>query len=102
MTFDIDKYEKAVGPMRACQLCLILFIEDNKNELSKKKYAETLYEWLGIVEITVEEMFEISYEKSDFILEVLKKYHLGWKDSNLLINYGDALDSLTYQKNILK
>ena len=96
MEFVLDRYEKAVGPLFACQLSLQMFIEDTTNEYDNRKYAETIYEWLGSIECTIDELCNMSYEKSIFILNVLKKYKIT-NDSNLIINYGDAIDSLEWQ-----
>jgi len=101
MEIELNKYEKAVGPMRASQLSLQLFIEDTTNNLGKRKYAETIYELLGSLELTIDELFEESYEKSVFILEILKKYELNKFDSNIILNYIDAVESLTYQQQHL-
>lgn len=94
MEFQLDKYEKAVGSMYAVQLSLQLFIEDTTNDISKRRYAETIYEWLGLIEHTIDELFDISYEKSVFIMEVLEKYKVNTLDSNIIINYNDAIESL--------
>ena len=96
MIFDLNKYEKGIGPIFACQLSLKLFIEDTTNEFTERKYAETIYEWLGLLEGTVDELCEISYDKSIFILKALEKYELNTIDSNLLLNYGNAIESLKY------
>jgi len=56
---------------------------------------------LGSLELTIDELFEESYEKSVFILEILKKYELNKFDSNIILNYIDAVESLTYQQQHL-
>jgi hypothetical protein len=102
MSFDLNKYEKGVGPIFACQLSIKLFIEDMSNDIVQCKYAETIYEWLGQIEYSIDELCEVSYDKSVFILEVLKKYNLNqFNDSNIVLNYGDAIDSLKYQVKIM-
>lgn len=45
MIFDLNKYEKGVGPIFACQLSIELFIKDITNDFTQCKYAETIYEW---------------------------------------------------------
>jgi hypothetical protein len=97
MSFDLNKYEKAVGPLFACQLSLQLFIEDTTNDIIQRNYAETIYEWLGTVETTIDELCEVSYEKSLFIFEVLKNYMKTNIDLNIIFYYGDAIGSLQYQ-----
>lgn len=102
ITFNLDKYEKGVGPIFACQLSIKLFIEDMTNDFAQRKYAKTIYEWLGSFEGSVDELCEFSYNKSKFILKLLKKYKINTKDSNLLLNYGDAVESLKYQINLIE
>lgn len=99
MTVDLDKYEKGVGPIFACQYSIQLFIEDTTNPPHRIKYAKSVYEWLGLLECTIDELCEISYFKSYFILKALEKYKINTNDSNLLLNYGDAIHSLNYQIN---
>ena len=94
---NLDKYEKGVGPLFACQVSIILFIEDMTNDATQRKYAETLYEWLGLVECSIDELCEKSYDRSLFILKTLEKYKMNTRDSNLLLNYGDAMGSLQFQ-----
>jgi hypothetical protein len=101
MTFDINKYEKGVGPIFVCQLSIKLFIEDITNDFNQRKYAETIYEWLGLIECSIDELFEISYDKSVFILNALEKYEIKTKNSNILLNYGDAIGSLKYQFDLI-
>ena len=104
MLFDLNKYEKGVGPIFACQISIKLFIEDITNDDKQRKYAEKIYEWLGLIECSIDELFEVSYDKSLFILETLEKYEINTRDSNILLNYCDALGSLRHQigKNISK
>ena len=102
MTLDLNKYEKGVGPIFACQLSIKLFIEDTTNNFTQRKYAETIYEWLGLFEGSIDELCNVSYDKSVFILKALEKYEINTKDSNLLLNYGDSISSLKYQINLIK
>ena len=97
MLFDLDKYEKGVGPIFACQISIKMFIQDMENDFSQRTYAETIYEWLGLFEGTIDELCEVSYDKSVFILQILDKYKINTTDSNLLLNYDDAVCSLKYQ-----
>lgn len=97
MTFDLNKYEKGVGSIFACQLSIKLFIEDMTNDFTQRKYAETIYEWLGLFEGSIDELYKVSHDKSAFILKILEKYEINTKDSNLLLNYNNAIDSLKYQ-----
>ena len=102
MSFELDKYEHAVGAMRAAQIALQLFIKDTANELHERQYAETIYEWLGSLEATIDELMEISIDKTSFILRALEKYSLNSNlyDSNTILNYIYAIDSLRYQTKI--
>lgn len=101
MSFDLNKYEKGVGAIFACQLSIKLFIEDTTNEFNCRKYAESIYEWLGLIEYSIDELCEVSYDKSVFILNALEKYEINTRDSNLLLNYGDAISSLKYQFDLI-
>lgn len=100
MEFNPNKYENAVGPMRAAQISLQLFITDFNNDVSLRKYAETIYEWLGKAECTIDELFEICNERSNFILDVLHKYPINTNNSNLIMNYNEAIETLEFQKKI--
>ena len=102
MTFDLNKYEKGVGSIFACQLSIKLFIEDKTNEFNIRKYAESIYEWLGLLECSIDELCEVSYGKSLFILKALEKYDINTINSNLLLNYDDAINSLKYQIYLIK
>ena len=97
MTFDPNKYEKGVGPIFACQHSVKLFIEDVSNDFIHRKYAETVYEWLGLFEGSIDDLCQVSCDKSVFILKALEKYDINTRDSNLLLNHGDAVSSLKYQ-----
>ena len=101
MTFDLNKYEKGVGPIFACQLSMKLYIEDITNDFNQRKYAEKLYEWLGLFEGSIDELCEYSYARPAFILKALEKYKINTRDSNLLLNYGDAISSLKYQIDLI-
>ena len=101
MTFDLTKYEKGVGPIFACQLSIKLFIEDVTNDFTQRKYAETIYEWLGLFEGSIDNLCEVAYDQSAFVLKALEKYELNTRDSNLLLNYGDAISSLKYQLDLI-
>jgi len=102
MAINLDKYEKGVGPIFSCQLSIKLFIEDTTNDIIQHKYAETIYEWLGLIECSIDELCEISYDKSVFILKALHKYKINSNDSNKILNYGEAIDSLKYQVELIK
>jgi hypothetical protein len=90
---------KGVGPIFACQQSIKLFIKDINN-INDIAYAKSIYKWLGLIECTIDELCEISYEKSVFILQVLQKYKIQNSDSNILLNYYDAIESLKYQINL--
>jgi len=101
MTFDLNKYDKGVGPILACQLSIKMFIEDTTNEFNLREYAESIYEFLGLTEYSVDELAEIYYDKSIFILKALEKYQLNTKNYNLLLYYDDAIHSLKYQIDLI-
>jgi hypothetical protein len=102
MTFNLNKYEKGVGPIFACQLSIKLFVEDTTNDFAQRKYTETIYEWLGLYEGSIDELCEVSYDKSVFILKTLNKYEINTVNSNLLLNCGEAVSSLNYQFELIK
>ena len=79
-----------------------MFIDDITNDVIQCKYAETIYEWLGLIECSIDELCEVSYDKSLFILKILEKYEINTIDSNLLLNYGDSIGSLKYQIDLIK
>ena len=103
MLFDCNKYEQAVGPAKACQDCLKLFIEDEKNEIFLRKKAEDLYAWIGYSEADIDELFKLrDYDTCIFMLDVLEKYPLDCaSDFNLIMRYSDAYNSLVYQKSFI-
>jgi hypothetical protein len=103
MSFELDKCEHAVGPMRSAQIALQIFIKDPENDLQDRKYAETMYEWIGSLEVTIDELMKISIDKTFFILRALEKYSLSpiIYDSNTILNYIYAIDSLRYQIKII-
>jgi len=95
--FDANRYEKGVGSIFSCQIAIQSYIEDTQNNPTQRIYAETIYEWLGVLECTIDELCEKSYEYSVFILDALKKYEPNFQNSNLLLNYDNAIQSLKYQ-----
>jgi len=102
MIFDENKYEKGIGPIFACQLSVKFFIEDITNDLTLRKYAETIYEWLGLFEGSIDELCKYYYIRSVFVLKALEKYKINSIDSNLLLNYDYAIGSLKYQMELIK
>lgn len=102
MSFNFNKCEKAIGPLFACQLSIKSFIEDITNDIAQREYAETIYEWLGTTESSIDELCAVSYDKSLFILKALEKYGINTNDSNIILNYGDAIGSLKYQIDLIK
>jgi hypothetical protein len=84
--------------MCAGQYALKSFVNDSKNSISDCCDALMLSAWLGSLEATIDELVDLSPLASEFILEAMKKCDLGLpNDSNFLINFGDAVDSLQYQ-----
>ena len=94
----IIKHEKAVGPLGTIQISLQMSANDMSNDINKRKYANELVEWIGNIEVSIDELFEFSYVKSNFILDTLEKYEIKSTNSNILMNYSDAIESLRYQK----
>jgi hypothetical protein len=95
---DFDECERAVGPMYAGQYALKSFASDQRNSGSDCRDAFLLYAWLGSLEATIDELVDLSPWASEFILEAMKKYDLALpNDSNFLLHYGEAVDSLQYQ-----
>jgi hypothetical protein len=102
MLVDLSQYEKAVGPLYACQLSLKLFIENSSNSVSSREYAKNIYIWLGPLEADIDELCSIDYSKSVFILKTLEKYIIDTKNYRLLEYYTNAVESLKYQIKYLK
>lgn len=95
---DFDDCEQAVGPMYAGQRALKDLANDPSNLASECCDALVLYAWLGSLEATIDELVDLSPWAGEFILEGMKKYGKGSStDSNYLLNFGDAVDSLKYQ-----
>lgn len=99
MSFE-DGVEKGVGPIFACQLSVKMFMEDITNCFEQRIYAENIYKWLGSIDCTIDELCEFSHDKSEFIFRALTKYKI--TEPNILMNYGDAIDSLKYQLELIK
>ena len=49
-------------------VCTQMFIEDITNDFNQRKYAETIYEWLGLIEYSIDELCQVSYDKTVFIM----------------------------------
>lgn len=95
---DFDDCERAVGPLYACQCSLKEFVNDFSNAESDRCDAMVLYAWLGSLEATVDELVSLSPWGSEFILKAMAKYGRGpTVDSNYIMNFEDAMSSLTYQ-----
>jgi hypothetical protein len=102
-----DNYEKAVGPCYAAQKALRLYAEDKNNTIRDRDYAKDLYIWLGESDTDIDGLMEIAYDYGLFILNALENIkpeqaNTLYNDSNLLLNYISALESLRYQKNTLE
>lgn len=95
---DFEDCERAVGPMYAAQRALKDLVNDPSNSVSDRCDAFVLYAWLGSLEVTIDELVDLSPWASEFILEGMKKYGQSPStDSNYLLNFGDAVESLKYQ-----
>jgi hypothetical protein len=100
----LSKYPQAVGPEYAAQLCLKKYIEDINNTNELREEALLIYGWLGIWDISIDEVFEEgSLDWGLLLLEIMEKYDICSKidDSNIIMNYGDALYSLRHQNKML-
>jgi hypothetical protein len=93
----VTNYAKGVGAIYACQLAVQLYIADETNEIMCRKYGEIICAWLGMVECTVDELVDLSFEKSKFILQALTKYNPIVKNPEICVEYAEAKDSLQYQ-----
>jgi hypothetical protein len=93
--FGLSSCARGVGPIYACQECIKLYIKDKSNVL--RSYVRQIYKWLGTVECTIDELSNLSIGKTEIILRILERYKPETTDSNLLMNYGEALSSLKYQ-----
>ena len=99
--FNFQIRDKAVGSEYAVQCSLRLFIEDTNNPLRERKHAMSLYSWIGTSDISIDEIYAVSHHNANFILEVMEKYILNTKDSNLIMKYGNAIGSLRFQKKFV-
>lgn len=99
---NLSNYAKGVGEMYACQLSLKLYIEDATNEVVRRKYAERIYEWLGTLECSIDDLCQLSVSKTNFILYVLQKYNPIVLSLEVAVNYSYAIDSLKSQINMMQ
>lgn len=98
---NLYKHKKASGIMYAAQLYMELFMEDTSNPMSKRKYAMEIHNWIGMTNITVDCIFDKSYNYGMFILEAMDKYKItSENESNLITNIENAKTSLEYQKEL--
>jgi len=102
-SLNFYKHEKAVGTMYFAQLYMELCIEDTSNTMSKRMYAMEIHKWLGTIKITIDCIFDKSYNYGIFILDAMEKYQItSEKDSNsnLITTMDDVKKSLEYQKDL--
>ena len=79
---------------------LKMLLEDTTNDFIQRKNAETIFEWLGWIECSIDELCYVSYDKSLFILKALEKYNsTKIFELNEVLYYNVALNSLKYQIN---
>lgn len=90
--------ENAVGPMYIAQLSLEIFSKDYSNNISERNDAKILYIWIRNLESSIDDLGKLSLWASLFVLKCLKKYeYLLPHDSNSVLNFGEAVDSLESQ-----
>jgi hypothetical protein len=94
---DFENCEIAVGSKFAAQCALKCFAEDEENFVNDRCDAVVLFAWLGSLEATIDELVNLSPWASELILESMEKYKPARNDSNFLMSFGDAIDSLKYQ-----
>jgi hypothetical protein len=93
-----ENYEKAGGPMYVAQLALKCFAEDANNTSGDCYNAFRVFVWIGSLEASIDELVRISPWASKFILSALWKYETKLPfESNIILNFGDAVNSLQYQ-----
>jgi len=97
-TINYDDCKKAVGPMFVGQSALKCFANDKKKSISERCNAMILYDWIGHIDATINELITQSPSACDFILKCLREYQNDLpKNSNFVMNFGYAVESLEYQ-----
>lgn len=101
-SLNFYKHEKAEGRLYIAQLYMEFFIEDTSNPMSKRMYAMEIHNWLGTkLNISVDDIFDKSYNYGVFILKAMEKYKLTSEhESKLIMNIQDTKKSLEYQKDL--
>ena len=99
-----ENYKKAYdGPIRACQRCVELFINDSSSDKDDLELGYELYQWLGETELTVDQLYDDGPIRGSNIYHIVKKYKLIPPDNTEYVeNYVYALKSLRYQEKIYK
>ena len=97
--FDMDSLDVAAGAEFAAQQLLKTFAEDSNNEFSDRVDSVLLYAWLGSFDGSIDDLYSLKPWAANFILEAMNKYGplFAKDDSNLLLNYSAAYDSLSFQ-----
>ena len=93
---NIDYEYRACGPLYAAQWALQQFQEDETNNASDRFDSFVTFAWIGELEATIDELVLISPWAGQFVLDALKKYE-NRVPTELLENYGNAVESLKYQ-----
>jgi len=97
-SINYDDCEKAVGPMFAAQSAIKCFANDTTKSILERCNAMVLYDWIGSVDATIDELINYSASNCKFILKCLNDYqHNLPTNSNFVMNFGDAVSSLKYQ-----
>jgi len=93
---NIDDDYKACGPLYVAQWALRMYSEDETNNASDRFDSFVTFAWIGELEATIDELVQISQWAGQFALDALKKYE-NRVPTELLENYGNAVESLEYQ-----
>lgn len=86
--YNFDPFVKGIGHKFATQCFLRVFIEDTENPIEKRQFALKIYEWLGLSDVDIDDIVNISQEKALFILQVMEKY----EKCDLSILFKDIID----------
>jgi hypothetical protein len=101
--FDMNSLDVAAGAEFAAQQSLKIFAEDSSNNFSDRIDSVLLYAWLGSFDGSIDELYSFKPWAAEFILKTMTKYGptFAKNDSNLLLKYSAAYDSLTFQADKL-
>lgn len=97
-SINYNDCEKAVGPMFAAQSAIKCFANDTTKSISERCNAMILYDSIGTIDTTIDELIHWSPSACSFILKCLNDYKNNLPtNSNFVMNFGYAVSSLKYQ-----